>query len=142
MSKSTIAKLFTGSIAAVLVSVVLFVIAVGAILCTGTFVTSGGAITSFQISSVTPLMIALLALGLAALAVGGVGLFIAWIGALVNTARLPDHFWFLLLLLLGVFSFGWIAVLVYLLAGPEELAGPEPRAGATAGSSPAGTMAG
>ena len=133
MSRSSITKLFAGSIVAVLLSVVLFVVAVGVILGTGTFVTSGGAITSFQVSSITPAMIALILLGLAALAVGCVGLFIAWIAALVNTARLPDRIWFVMLLLLGLFSFGWLAVLVYLLAAPDDMGQPAPPASAMVG---------
>jgi hypothetical protein len=129
MSKPMITKIFVASLGAVLVSVILFVVGVAVIVGTGTFVWSGSEITSFQLSSITPPMVALILLGLAALMVGGVGLFVAWIGALVNTARLPDKLWFLVLLLLGLFSFGWIAVLVYLLAGPDGTAEPTPPTG-------------
>ena len=45
--------------------------------------------------------------------------FVAWIGAVINTSRLEDKTWFLLLLLLGLFSFGFIAMLVYVIAGPD-----------------------
>jgi hypothetical protein len=38
---------------------------------------------------------------------------IAWIGALINLARLQQWVWFILVLI-----FHWIALLVYLIAGP------------------------
>ena len=46
----------------------------------------------------------------------------AWIGAVVNTSRLEDKTWFVVLLVLGLLSFGFIAMLVYILAGPDGTA--------------------
>jgi hypothetical protein len=52
--------------------------------------------------------------------IGGViGQFVAWIGAVLGTAQLEDKTWFLVLLLLGVFSFGFVAMLAYVIAGPD-----------------------
>jgi len=50
---------------------------------------------------------------------GPLAQFIAWIGAVLNTSRLDDKTWFIVLLVLGLFSFGFIAMLVYLFAGPD-----------------------
>ena len=58
---------------------------------------------------------------------GSLGQFVAWIGAVVNTARLDDKTWFVVLLVLGLLSFGFIAMLVYVLAGPDGTA-PAPAA--------------
>jgi hypothetical protein len=59
--------------------------------------------------------------GIAVLAmVGGtIGGVVAWIGALLNTAQLADKTWFVMLLVLGLFSFGLIAMIAYVFAGPD-----------------------
>jgi hypothetical protein len=44
--------------------------------------------------------------------------FVAWIAAVVNTAQLPDKTWFIVLLVCGLLSFGFVATVVYLIAGP------------------------
>ena len=50
---------------------------------------------------------------------GMIGGLIAWIGALLNTAELESKTWFLVLLLLGIFSFGFFAMIAYVIAGPD-----------------------
>jgi hypothetical protein len=49
---------------------------------------------------------------------------VAWIGALINTAQLPDKAWFVLLLVLGLLSFGFIAMVAYVIAGPDGAPAP------------------
>jgi hypothetical protein len=58
----------------------------------------------------------------AALVAGGgtIAAVASWIGALLNTVRLDDKTWFIALLVLGLFSFGWIAMVAYVLAGPDS----------------------
>ena len=51
---------------------------------------------------------------------------VAWIGALLNTVQLPDKTWFVLLLVLGLLSFGFFAMVAYVIAGPDS-AQQEPR---------------
>jgi uncharacterized membrane protein len=60
-------------------------------------------------------------IGVAVLAVVGglIAGLVAWIGALLNTANLEDKTWFVLLLVLGVFSFGLVAMIAYVIAGPD-----------------------
>jgi hypothetical protein len=48
-------------------------------------------------------------------AVGGILAIIAWIGALIKTARLGQWLWFILLIV-----FSGITMLVYIFAGPTE----------------------
>jgi hypothetical protein len=43
----------------------------------------------------------------------------SWIGALLNTWQLEDKTWFVALLVLGLFSFGWVAMAAYVFAGPD-----------------------
>jgi len=44
---------------------------------------------------------------------------VAWIGALLNTWQLESKTWFVVLLLLGIFNFGFFAMIAYLVAGPD-----------------------
>ena len=50
---------------------------------------------------------------------GAIAGLVSWIGALLNTAQLEDKTWFVLLLVLGLFSFGVLAMIAYVLAGPD-----------------------
>jgi hypothetical protein len=45
---------------------------------------------------------------------------VAWVGAVVNTAGLQDKTWFTILLATGLLSFGFIAMIIYLIAGPGD----------------------
>lgn len=58
---------------------------------------------------------------MAALAIAGcaIAALASWIGALLNTYRLDDKTWFVALLVLGVFSLGWVAMVAYVVAGPD-----------------------
>ena len=42
--------------------------------------------------------------------------FISWVRAAINAARLHDRIWFLILLVTGLLGFGFIAVIIYLIA--------------------------
>ena len=44
----------------------------------------------------------------------------SWIGALFDTARLDDKTWFVVLLVLGIWSFGFVAMVAYVVAGPDN----------------------
>ena len=65
---------------------------------------------------------ALVGIGIVAMIGGVIGQFVAWIGAVLATAELEDKTWFLVLLLLGVLSFGFVAMLAYVIAGPDGAA--------------------
>ena len=58
---------------------------------------------------------------------GLIGGLISWIGALLNTAQLESKTWFLGLLLLGIFNFGFFAMIAYLIAGPDGTASATPQ---------------
>jgi hypothetical protein len=59
------------------------------------------------------------AVGALVLIIASVGQFVAWVGAVVNTFALEDKTWFVILLVAGLVSLGFIATLVYVLAGPD-----------------------
>jgi len=137
MSKRTIDRLFAASLAAVLFGVVLVLVTVAAFLCTATWTTSGTQVTRFEVNQGVTWTIWFAVLGGILAAVGGLGQLVAWIGALVNTARLEDKLWFIVLLVTGIFSFGFIAMLVYVLIGPDGTAMTGPRASSPPGIQPA-----
>ncbi|HEX5015275.1 MAG TPA: hypothetical protein VFV72_14075 [Candidatus Limnocylindrales bacterium] len=120
MTKQTINRIFVLSLGAAVLGILLALVPVIAALCTGTWTFSGSEITNFELSpsAVTSTIAFAIVGGLLVLA-GGIGQFVAWIGALVNTSRLADKTWFVVLLVLGLLSVGFIAMLVYVIAGPD-----------------------
>jgi len=119
MSKQLINRIFVGSLAAVIAGILLALVTVVAFLCTGTWTVSGSEITSFTLASAATSTIGFAIVGGLLVVAGSLGQLVAWIGALVNTAQLPDKTWFVVLLVTGLLSFGFIAMLVYVLAGPD-----------------------
>jgi len=124
MSKHTINRIFVVSLAGLILGVLLVLVPVIAALCTGTWTFTGSEVTGFELSSSATSLIGFAIVGGMLVALGGLGQFIAWIGALVNTARLEDKLWFVILLVTGLLSFGFIAMLVYVLVGPDGTATP------------------
>ena len=127
MSKPTITRLFVGSVIAVVAGVVLAAFGVVAIFASGAVVTQGDEIVGWNPTSFTWTMVALTALASLTIAGGAIGGLVAWIGALLNTARIDDKVWFVLLLVLGLFSFGFIAMIAYVIAGPDGTLEPTGR---------------
>jgi hypothetical protein len=119
MTKPVITRLFVGGLIAVFAGILLAIAAVGVALASGVFVMNGPDVVGLQ---PTPYAWALVVLGLLAAVAfigGSIAGLVAWIGALLNTAQLEDKAWFLVLLLLGLFSFGIVAMLAYVIAGPD-----------------------
>jgi hypothetical protein len=50
---------------------------------------------------------------------------VAWIGAVLNTAHLPDKTWLVVLLVVGLLGFVFIATTAYVIAGPDGLEATE-----------------
>jgi hypothetical protein len=119
MSKPLINRIFVGSLAAIVAGILLALVTVAAALFTGTWTFSGSEVTAFAPAAAVGWTFGFAIVG-GLLVVGGwLGQFVAWIGALVNTARLADKTWFVVLLVTGLLSFGFIAMLVFVLAGPD-----------------------
>ena len=119
MSKSTVTRLFIGSLLALAGGLVLGFVAVLLGYSNGAFVMNGPDVVGVQFTAMARIVAALVVIGILAMVGGVVGQFVAWIGAVLGTAQLEDKTWFLLLLLLGVFSFGFVAMLAYVIAGPD-----------------------
>jgi H+/Cl- antiporter ClcA len=119
VSKATVTRVFWGSLVAVIAGAVLVFAAVWVAYANGAFVMDGPDVVGVQS---TPAAWAVIGLGIvAALAIiaGLIGGLVSWIGALLNTAQLEDKTWFIVLLVLGLVSFGLVAMIAYVIAGPD-----------------------
>jgi H+/Cl- antiporter ClcA len=106
-------------VVAVIAGAVLAFAAVWIAYANGAFVMSGPDVIGLQS---TPYAWTIVGLGIvAALAMiaGFIGGLVSWIGALLNTAQLEDKTWFIVLLVLGLLSFGLVAMIAYVIAGPD-----------------------
>ena len=119
MFKSTVTKLFFGSIVAVVAGAVLAILAVALANANNVFVMSGADVVGVRWSPLAGSLLALGAIGGLTIVGGFIGGFISWIGALLNTAELENKAWFLALLLLGIFNVGFFAMIAYIIAGPD-----------------------
>jgi hypothetical protein len=119
MSKGTVTKLFVGSVIAVVAGVVLAFAAVWFAYANGAFVMSGPDVTGVQATPAAWAMVGLAIVAALAIMGGFIGGLVSWIGALLNTSQLEDKTWFIVLLVLGLLSFGLVAMIAYVIAGPD-----------------------
>jgi len=119
MSKSTVTRLFVGGIVAVIAGLFLTIAAVLIAYFSGAFIINGQDVTGIQPTPQAWTFVVLGLVGVLSLVGGAIAGLVAWIGALLNTAQLEDKTWFILLLVLGLLSFGFVAMLAYVIAGPD-----------------------
>jgi hypothetical protein len=119
VSKSNITKLFVGSLIAVVGGLVVLLVGVWLASANSALIMSGSDVTGIESSPFAWSMVGLAMVGIIAMIGGAIGQFVAWIGAVINTAYLEDKTWFVLLLVLGLLSFGFVAMLIYVIAGPD-----------------------
>lgn len=122
MAKSTVTRLFFGGVVAAIAGVVFGFVAVWAAYASGAFVMNGPDVTGITMTPFAWLMVGVAVASLLVVMGGFIAGLVAWIGALLNTAQIDDKAWFVVLLLLGIFSLGFIAMLVYVVAGPDGTA--------------------
>ena len=119
MSKPQITKLFVGGVVADIAGIVLCVADFIAALSGNVIVMDGQDLVGVTWSGNAWAMVVLGFVGVVAIIGGAIAGLVSWIGALLNTAQLTDKLWFVLLLVLGLFSFGFIAMIAYVIAGPD-----------------------
>lgn len=119
MTKPTITRIFVGSLIAIAGGFLLMLGAGLTAYLNGAFIMNGPDVVGVQSSGLGLTMIGLAIVGCLAMAGGGIGQFVAWIGAVLNTSKLEDKTWFILLLVLGLLSFGFIPMVIYVLTGPD-----------------------
>jgi len=119
VSKVTVTRVFLGSVAAVVAGAVLAFAAVWIAYASGAFVMSGPDVIGVQSTPMAWTIVWLGVVAALAMIAGFIGGLVSWIGALLNTAQLEDKTWFIVLLVLGLFSFGLVAMIAYVIAGPD-----------------------
>jgi hypothetical protein len=137
MTKRTVTTIFVGSLLAIFGGLVLGFAAAFVASATGALVMNGPDVTGVQSTFLGWGMVGLMIVGGLAMIGGAIGQFVAWIGAVLNTVRLEDKTWFIVLLILGLMSFGFIAMLAYVVAGPDGTAPAPARGGIPARPQPA-----
>jgi hypothetical protein len=131
MTKSTVTKIFIGSLIALASGLVLFVVAGLVAYGNNSFVMNGPDVVGIKPTLFGSTMVALAALGIIVMSGAAIAQLVAWVGAVLNTALLENKTWFIVLLLTGLLSFGFIAMIIYLIVGPD---GTAPRAERSFGS--------
>lgn len=118
MSKAAITRLFLVGVAAAVVGAIILLTAVVSALASGLIVVGGPTVVAVD-GRVAWTLVGPLAIGAATIGVGAIAAVVAWVGALSNTVKLADKRWFATLLVLGLSSFGWLALVAYVVAGPD-----------------------
>jgi hypothetical protein len=132
MSKQTVVRLFWASVITIVAGLILALVAVWLAFASGAFVMDGPDVVGIKGNGWTLGMAVTAGIALLAVVAGAVGGLVSWIGALLNTAQLTDKTWFVLLLVLGLCSFGLVGMIAYVIAGPDGTGGKvsAPRAAA------------
>jgi hypothetical protein len=138
MTKSLIVKLFWGSLIGLVAGLVLMAVSCGLAISNDIFIMNGPDVTGIKSSALSWTLLGLMGLSMVVLLFAAVTHFVAWIGAVLNTANLPDKTWFVVLLVVGLLGFVFIATIAYVIAGPDglkakEQAPAQPQAGAAGG---------
>lgn len=121
MTKSMIVKLFWGSLIGLVAGLVLMGITVALAINNHIFVMSGPDVTGIKSGALSWTLLGLIGLAVLLLLFAAVAHFVAWIGAVLNTAHLPDKTWCVVLLVVGLLGLVFIATVAYVIAGPDGL---------------------
>lgn len=119
MSKKTVTRLFVGAIVAVGVGLVLGIAALWAALASDAIDVGGSHVVDLNGGSGAWSALALVLVGSLVILGGTVAAVVSWAAALLNTWQLDDKTWFGSLLALGLLGFGVVAMIAYVVAGPD-----------------------
>ena len=122
MTKATVTRIFIGSLIVGVAGAILAFIAVWLAFANDVFVMSGPDVVGIRGSALAWALLGLGIIGGLAMMGALIGGFVSWIGALLNTSQLESKTWFIVLLLLGIFNFGILAMIAYVIAGPDSTA--------------------
>jgi hypothetical protein len=119
MSKKNVTRLFVGAVVAVAAGLVLGFAAVGTALATDAIDFGGSYVIDVNGGSGAWTALALVIVGSLVILGGTVAAVVSWLAALLNTWQLEDKMWFASLLALGLLGFGVVAMIAYVVAGPD-----------------------
>jgi hypothetical protein len=131
MSKPAITRLFAGAVVALVAGVLIALVTVVGALAGGAVTLGGPAVVTVDGGAI-PGTVGWLIVASLAMAGGALAAIVSWIGALMNTVQLEDKTWFLALVVLGLASFGWVAMAAYILARPDATSPAPTRQGVAA----------
>jgi hypothetical protein len=119
MSKRNVTRLFVGAIVAVGLGLALGIAALWAALASDAIEVGGSHVVDLNGGSGAWTALGLVLVGSLATLVGIVAAVMSWAAALLNTWQLDDKAWFGSLLALGLLGFGVVAMIAYVVAGPD-----------------------
>jgi hypothetical protein len=125
MTKSLVVKLFWGSLIGLVAGLILMGITFALAINNDIFIMSGPDVTGIKSGVLPWILVGLCALAMLLLLFAAVVHFVAWIGAVLNTAQLPDKTWFVVLLVVGLLGLVFIATVAYVTAGPDGVKAKE-----------------
>jgi hypothetical protein len=99
--------------------VVVIIATISIAFANGVFVMNGARVVDVQETGLAFGLLGFAIIGALVIAGGAIAGLVSWIGALINTWHLDSKAWFVGLLLLGIFNFGFFAMVAYVLAGPD-----------------------
>ena len=126
MSKSVVLRWFFGSLIGLAGGLVLLVVAGAVALANDVFIMRGPDVVGIRSGALAWTLAGLVGLALLVLMAAAVAMFVAWIGAVLNTASLPSKTWCVVLLVVGLLGLPFIAALAYVIAGPDGTAVDQP----------------
>jgi hypothetical protein len=119
MSKKNVTRLFVGSAVVVAAGLVLGLAALWAALASDAIDVGGDHFIDVNGGSGAWTALGLVTVGSLAVLVGTVAAVLSWCAALLNTWQLEEKTWFASLLALGLLGFGVVAMIAYVVAGPD-----------------------
>jgi H+/Cl- antiporter ClcA len=119
MSKKDVTRLFVTAAVAFGAGVVLAIAALLAALASDAINLGGDYVIDVNGGSGAWSAFALVVVGSLAILAGTVAAVVSWIAALLNTWQLEDKVWFGSLLVSGLLGFGVVAMIAYVVAGPD-----------------------
>ena len=119
MFKSTVTRLFLGGLIAAAAGVVMIIAAVSLAFANDVLVMEGTRVVDIQETGLAFGLLGLTIIGALAVIGGAITGLVSWIGVLLNTWQVESKAWFVGLLLLGIFNFGFFAMIAYVIAGPD-----------------------
>jgi hypothetical protein len=119
MSKKNVTRLFVGAVVAVGAGLVLGVAALWVALASDAIDVGGSDVIDVNGGSGAWTAVALVIVASLVILGGTIAAVVSWIAALLNTWQLEDKTWCASLLALGLLGFGVVAMIAYVVAGPD-----------------------
>jgi uncharacterized membrane protein len=119
MSKTNVTRFFVGAIVAVGVGLLVGFAALWTALASDAIDIGGSDVIDVNGGTGAWTALGLAIVGSLAILVGTVAAVVSWIAALLNTWQLEDKTWFASLLAFGLLGFGVVAMIAYVVAGPD-----------------------